>query len=81
MADIDEENDARSNIFNMSNPRGYDFIKFAENEVLSSYNEILSRLNSLRDKPATHDQFEILFLMKNNYFLKTLLLNTLRVGY
>ena len=46
----------------MSNPRGYNFMKFAENEVLSSYNEILSRLNSLRDKPATPDQFENIVL-------------------
>ena len=56
-AELDENEDF-SNLINISNPRGANFMKFAENQVLPTYQEILSRLNFLKTKTPTPDKFK-----------------------
>ena len=52
MADFDEENDAMSNIFNISNPRGEDFMRWCKDQVLPTYKEIMACFNSLKNRKA-----------------------------
>ena len=73
-ADLDE-NDDFSNIINMSNPRGANFMKFAENEVLPSYQQIMSRLNSLKDKPPVADQFMEISLNEKQSLFQDIVVN------
>ena len=56
-AEPDLESDELSSLINISNPKGEDFMKWAKNRVLPSYNEINQRLNSLKNKDAEPDKF------------------------
>ena len=48
--------DELTNLINISNPRGEDFMKWAKDKALPSYDEIMQRLNSLKDKDAKADK-------------------------
>ena len=54
--DVDLENDELLRLINMSNPRGEDFMKWAKNQPLPSYNEIMYRLDSLKNKEAVSNE-------------------------
>ena len=54
--DLDIENDELLQLINISNPRGEDFMKWAKNEPLPNYNEIMYRLNSLKNREAVPDE-------------------------
>ena len=50
-------------------------MKFAENEVLPSYQQIMSRLNSLKDKPPVADQFMEISLNEKQSLFQDIVVN------
>ena len=61
MADLDEENDAMSNIFNRSNPSGENFMNWCKNQVLPTHKEIMACFKSLKNRKAVSPKLKDFF--------------------